>query len=194
MFAAPSVSVAGSRPGQLPANPCPSSTVSDPPCLGALLAPELVLLLVDLPHAARLTAKAVATRTDDNRRADFLVLGLKEILGVTSMLPLKRCSCSGQAAALPCYPACRAGAGRQTSVSARVLVALTSRPASATRRGSVHSASVRRKGDGGVADLLPTCVRRGTHPKVVNRAVPLRFGRLCCNSQSSCGTEPKVPA
>src|SRR5262252_8319085 len=141
MFAAPSVSVAGSRPGQLPANPCPSSTVSDPPCLGALLAPVLLLLL-DLPHAARLTARAVATRTDDNRRADFLVLGLKEILGVTSMLPLLRCSCCGQAAALPCCPACRAGAVRQTSVSARVLMALTSRPASATRWGSVHSASV----------------------------------------------------
>jgi hypothetical protein len=55
--------------------------------LGALLVP--VLLLLDLPpHAPRLTARAVATRTDDNRRADFLVVGLKEILGVTSMLPL----------------------------------------------------------------------------------------------------------
>jgi hypothetical protein len=54
--------------------------------LGALLVG--VLLLVDLPQAARLTARAVATRTADSRRADFLVLGLKEILGVTSMLPL----------------------------------------------------------------------------------------------------------
>jgi hypothetical protein len=55
--------------------------------LGALLV-GVLLLEVDLPQAARLTARAVATRTDDNRRADFLVLGLKEILGVTSMLPL----------------------------------------------------------------------------------------------------------
>jgi hypothetical protein len=53
--------------------------------LGALLDGAL---LVDLPQAARLTARAVTTRTDDNRRADFLVLGLKEILGVTSILPL----------------------------------------------------------------------------------------------------------
>jgi hypothetical protein len=54
----------------------------DPP----VFVPEA--LLPDFPQPATATATAAATMTDANRRADFRVLRLKEILGITLMLPL----------------------------------------------------------------------------------------------------------
>ena len=82
MFAAPSVSVAGSSPGQEPAKLSPSRTVSEPPCLGAELE-GVELEGFDDPQPARMTATTVARMTDDNRRADGRALRLKHVLGLT---------------------------------------------------------------------------------------------------------------
>src|SRR5580700_2417819 len=95
-FAAPSVSVAGSRPGQLPAYPAPSRTVSEPPDFDPVL---VVGLLPEEPQPARTTAATVATMTADARGADSHALRRRHILGLTSMLPLIRCSRYGQAPA-----------------------------------------------------------------------------------------------
>src|SRR6185437_11789323 len=62
---------AGSRPaGQSPAKPAPSSTVSEPPALGAVLG--CVVLLEELPpppHAAVTTASSRAAPPRNRRRA-----------------------------------------------------------------------------------------------------------------------------
>jgi len=82
MFAAPSVSVAGSSPGQVPAKLSPSSTVSDPPLLGEL--PDMGGELLLDPQPARMTATTVAMMTDDIRKADGLPLRLGYSSGLTS--------------------------------------------------------------------------------------------------------------
>jgi hypothetical protein len=81
MFAAPSVSVAGSRPGQEPAKLSPSRTVRDPPACGVV---ELeVEDGVDDPQPARAIAVAAATTIDDSRKAVFSLASRLKDLGIT---------------------------------------------------------------------------------------------------------------